>query len=414
MIKERNRGFVESKKKIGYIPEGWNIYEFGKFVKKSKEKYDPKNNDLNYSCIELEHLNQQIGSINGYIMAKDQLSIKNKFKTGEVLYSKLRPYLQKYWYATFDGVCSSEIWVLKGKNGMISNKYLFYLIQTDVFNRIANITSGTKMPRADWDYISRFPFLLPSLPEQNKITAILSTWDHAIQKNKLLKGAKQCLKKELLQKMVTGKIRFPEFGEGWEEYELKQFLKLKLRPINKPTKPYNALGIRSHGKGTFTKYIEDPGKISMDTLYEVKKDDFIVNITFAWEGAVAIVKESDEGNLVSHRFPTYIFDTNIVLPDYFKYIILTRKFIYKLGTISPGGAGRNRVLSKKNLLKLKLLIPEIEEQKKIVSILSTIDNEIDLLTKNLNKLKQQKKGLMQQLLTGNIRVKVDNRKEVSA
>ncbi len=80
------------------------------------------------------------------------------------------------------------------------------------------------------------------------------------------------------------------------------------REIEKPTENYLALGIRSHGKGIFHKPDSDPKAIAMDKLYEVKENDFIVNITFAWEHAVAIISKEDEGGLVSHRFPTYVID----------------------------------------------------------------------------------------------------------
>lgn len=76
------------------------------------------------------------------------------------------------------------------------------------------------------------------------------------------------------------------------------------------------------------------------------KNMLIVNITFAWEHAIAITDANDEGKLVSHRFPTYDFNEN-ALYDFYKYYILLPKFKYCLLNASPGGAGRNRVLNKK-------------------------------------------------------------------
>ena len=86
------------------------------------------------------------------------------------------------------------------------------------------------------------------------------------------------------------------------------FLISASRPVNKPGSNYLALGIRSHGKGTFLKPDSDPEKNAMETLYEVKENDLIVNITFAWEGAIAVAKKEDDGALVSHRFPMYEFN----------------------------------------------------------------------------------------------------------
>lgn len=191
---------------------------------------------------------------------------------------------------------------------------------------------------------------------------------------------------------------------GWQEYELKDFLKFTPREVGKPKEKYLALGIRSHCKGTFVRKVENPDKVMMDSLYEVKKDDLIVNITFAWEGAVALVKKSDEGALVSHRFPTYIFNRKVVIPEFFKYLIPSRKFIYNLKLISPGGAGRNRVLDKKDFLHLRFAMPPIQEQKKIAEILSSWDKAIETLSRLIDVKAKFKRVLMQKLLIGEFKL----------
>ena len=215
------------------------------------------------------------------------------------------------------------------------------------------------------------------------------------------------MKKALCQQLLAGKKRFKEFRkQPWNSIELKTILVLQIRAVVKPSKSFLALGIRSHGKGTFQKPNFDPQKIALEELYKVKTNDLIVNITFAWEGAIAIVNEYDDDALVSHRFPTYVFDKQKGIPEYFRHVILQKRFVYELGLVSPGGAGRNRVLSKKDFLKIKVDIPMVEEQKKIASVLNAADKEIELLSNKLEALKNQKKGLIQKLLTGKIRVNV--------
>ena len=135
----------------------------------------------------------------------------------------------------------------------------------------------------------------------------------------------------------------------------------------------------------------------MDRLYEVDCDDLIVNITFAWEGAIAIVRSEDAGALVSHRFPTYQLDQNAVLTNFFRYPILDKQFIYNLGVISPGGAGRNRVLNKADFLKIELALPEVAEQQKVADCLGSLDDLIAAEGRKLEALRQHKQGLMQQL-----------------
>lgn len=197
---------------------------------------------------------------------------------------------------------------------------------------------------------------------------------------------------------MVPKLRFPEYrnARAWESKPLSEILSPALRERLKPTEPYTGLGLRSHGKGTFLKEKEDPEKNAMDVLFEVKRDDLIVNITFAWEGAIAIAGVSDDGALVSHRFPTYAFNKK-ALPEFFRYHILGKRFVYNLGVISPGGAGRNRVMSKTDFLKLNVWLPSPKEQQKIAAFLDSADALIGAQGRKVEVLRAHKKGLMQQL-----------------
>ena len=193
--------------------------------------------------------------------------------------------------------------------------------------------------------------------------------------------------------------------EDWKEFRLRDFLIPALRPVVKPSDEFRAVGIRSHCGGTFERGNLDPEDISMETLYEVRAGDLIVNITFAWEGAIAIVKKENEGGLVSHRFPTYVFNERITNSNFFCHIFTQGRFRYLLKVISPGGAGRNRVLDKKDFLKLKVRLPEKPEQEKITAFLSALDEKIGQLSRKKELLTQYKKGVMQQIFDQKIRFK---------
>jgi len=242
---------------------------------------------------------------------------------------------------------------------------------------------------------------IPSKKEQIQIASFLSAVDEKIsqltQKHMLLSQYKQ----GMMQKLFSQQIRFKadeggEFGE-WEDIQLKDFLNLTLRPISKPENNYHALGVRSHFKGLFNKYDSEPEKISMDTLYRVEKDDVVVNITFAWEGAMAIAKSEHDQGLVSHRFPTYRCDDSLVNLWFFKYRFIQKDFLSYLQLCSPGGAGRNRVLNKKAFLEITFSKPCLEEQTKIANFLSAIDQKIEKVAQQVEETKQWKKGLLQQM-----------------
>ena len=241
----------------------------------------------------------------------------------------------------------------------------------------------------------------PSKAEQTKIASFLSAVDEKIsqltQKHELLSQYKQ----GMMQKLFSQQLRFKaddgsEFGE-WEEIKLTDFLKFTPRPIEKPNTNYHALGVRSHFKGLFNKFDSEPNKISMDTLYRVKRNDVVVNITFAWEGAMAIAeKEHDEG-LVSHRFPTYLCDDSKINLHFFKYRFIQKDFLSALQLCSPGGAGRNRVLNKSAFLEISFSKPTLEEQTKIANFLSAIDQKIEVVAQQIEQAKTWKKGLLQQM-----------------
>ena len=204
-------------------------------------------------------------------------------------------------------------------------------------------------------------------------------------------------------------LRFPEFSGPLKQYCIKEIMKLELHPIEKPKTDYWRLGIRSHAKGSFHELVS-PDNIGVDTLYIVKKNMFIINITFAWEHAFAISNEKDEGKLVSHRFPTYVFLDNMYY-NYFKYYFSRLRFKYDLGVASPGGAGRNRVLNKSNFLEILVTVPGFDEQRKIASFFSLIDKKIELQTEKVEELKKYKKGIMQKIFSQELRFKDENGNE---
>lgn len=206
-------------------------------------------------------------------------------------------------------------------------------------------------------------------------------------------------------------IRFPGFKDAWEQKAIGDVFKLNVRPIPKPLANYKSIGIRSHFKGTFQRLDSDPSKNVMDTLFEVKENDLIVNITFAWEGAVAIASKDDERGLVSHRFPTYINDKKKVDIDFFRFLFPTSEFKRTLTLISPGSAGRNRVLKKSDFLKIKFLFPSLPEQTRIASFFTVLDKKITQLKQKKTLLEQYKKGVMQKLFSQEIRFKDENGKE---
>ncbi|MDD4530457.1 MAG: restriction endonuclease subunit S [Candidatus Gracilibacteria bacterium] len=379
---------------LGIIPKDWEIKKLGKFSSITTGKLDAN------AMIEK-------GKYRFYTCAKDYYYIDNfAFDTEALLISG-------------NGANVGYIHYYNGKFNAYQRTYILYnFIDSDIFyikhflglklyERIHREKNEGNTPYIVLGTLTNMNIALPPLPEQQKIANILKTCDSQIETTKQIIQKLELRNKGLQQKLLTGKKRLDGFNGKWQNIELDKCLNYTPRPVDKPSENFFALGIRSHGKGIFHKNDFDPEDIAIDTLYEVKENDLVVNITFAWEQAIAIANKIDDGGLVSHRFPTYTFKTDKATHEYFRYLIIQKRFKYMLDQISPGGAGRNRVLSKKDFLKLEVKVPKVEEQKAIANVLDKANEELEQYKQKLEKLKLIKKGLMQQLLTGKVRVKID-------
>ncbi len=160
-------------------------------------------------CIELEHIESGTGEIIGEASVGSTVSLKTEFAPGDVLFGKLRPYLRKFALVEFAGLCSTEIWALIPDQTVITSGYLRLLVEAPAVQRAANATSGTKMPRADWDVVSTTPVHLPPKSEQDRITLLASAIDSEIR---LLSAQRQALatqRRGLMERLLSGEIDIP-------------------------------------------------------------------------------------------------------------------------------------------------------------------------------------------------------------
>lgn len=191
----------------------------------------------------------------------------------------------------------------------------------------------------------------------------------------------------------------------WTSMTVGECLEKVEKPVAvEPDKLYTQIGIRSHGKGLFYKEPVSGESLGNKSVFWVEPDCFVLNIVFAWEQAIGKTTENEIGMIGSHRFPMFRPIDNRVYIDYLISYLLTKRGTDILKFASPGGAGRNRTLGQDRFLNSKIILPTIDEQKKIAEILATQDKVIALKEKLLQEKKTQKKYLMQQLLTGKKRL----------
>ena len=242
----------------------------------------------------------------------------------------------------------------------------------------------------------------PLLNEQKEISSLFEKMDSVITLHQCKLEKLKLTKKALLQKLFpkNGKripeIRFKGFTDAWEQRNLESLFTKYEDKVKTPNSGYWRLGLRSHCKGTFHTYVDAGNELETAEMNRVQSGNFILNITFAWERALAVTNDEDQDKLVSHRFPQFKPNNDLVI-DFFKHTLMDKRFKHHLELSSPGGAGRNKVLKVADMLKYELLVPSIKEQNEISSFLNHVDYIITLHQRKLDHLQLQKKALLQQM-----------------
>ena len=241
----------------------------------------------------------------------------------------------------------------------------------------------------------------PSLSEQKKIAEILSTWDKAIDQTRRLIDAKKRRKKALMQQLLTGEKRLPEFNGTWAECSLGDVFNER-REVNGHNLQLLAI---TGSRGVIpASEIERKDSSNPDkSKYKIiRKGDVGYNTMRMWQGVSAV---SDLDGIVSPAYTICIpkEDVNVRFMGYF---FKFPPIVYLFWRYSQGLVSDTLNLKFNNFAKIKVTIPGLKEQQAITKVLSSADNEIVTLEKKLTALEKQKRGLMQKLLTGEVRVKV--------
>ena len=152
---------LTGKKRLSGFSGVWAIRGFGEIAQPRKQRVDPRRGGIYEFCIELEHIEQGTGCLSGFVATGEASSLKSVFQKDDVLFGKLRAYLQKYWFADREGVCSTEIWALTANLSLLVPSFLFQIVKRSRFIDAASEAYGTHMPRSDWNVVKNYEVLLP-------------------------------------------------------------------------------------------------------------------------------------------------------------------------------------------------------------------------------------------------------------
>jgi type I restriction enzyme S subunit len=380
----------------------WEQRKFGEMANRRSEV----SASGNLPRVEYEDIVSGTGTLNKDVFEKQSQKQGIVFHSGDVLYGKLRPYLQNWLLASFNGLAVGDFWVLEPQ-GLNSN-YLYRIIQTKQFDEIANQSVGTKMPRADWKLVSKATFLNPaSFNEQRLIGKFFKDIDslltlHQRKYEKLLN-----IKKSMLEKMfpkegeVVPEIRFKGFTGAWEQ---RKFSKLVLierggspRPIdNYITNKSNGINWVKIGdapkEGRYiTKTAEKIRPEGVNKSREVFPGDLILSnsMSFGKPYIMGIRGCIHDGWLL-------IRDTNKIFdPIFLCYLLGTDQMLAQYKALASGSTVNN--LNKELVGNTHISLPGKEEQHVIGEFLQGLDSLLTLHQRKLEMLKNVKQAFLEKM-----------------
>ncbi|MCF6204906.1 MAG: restriction endonuclease subunit S [Methylococcaceae bacterium] len=311
-----------------------------------------------------------------------------------------------------EGKCTvnNHAHILEETDVAIREWFYYYFMHRDIFSFLTRQGAGRfKLNKAA---LAKLPVLIPPHPEQKKIAKILSTWDKAITTTEQLIANSQQQKKALMQQLLTGKKRLAGFSGEWEEVKLEDCFDhiggTALEKFVTKDGTHHFISIGNYSKGG--KYIDKGQRIEFNTKTGTKllsKNNLVMVLNDKTKtgdiiGSTILINEDDK--YIFNQRSEKLITKNNVLPIFLWYLLNS---IYIRAEVFKRSQGGTQIYVNFSSVKLiPCLIPTIKEQQKIAQVLSNADQEIETLQQKLSFLKEEKKALMQQLLTGKRRVKV--------
>ena len=301
-------------------------------------------------------------------------------------------------------------------------KFVFQLLQTEQYKREIHRNLGATINQITNSSLNSFSFLIPPEEEQEKIVEFLSTWDNAVSQLREQINVKQKQKKALMRRLLTGKHRFPEFIRSsdftktkygdipadWEYVHINHVAS-HVSTKNKDGRELPVLSCtKHHGLVNSADYFDKQvHSKDLSTYKIIKKGQFAYATNHIEEGSIGYQNLHDEA-VISPMYT--IFKTNNKIDDSYLFkLVKTDLYRHIFGANTNASVDRRGSLRWPDFSKLYIPLPSIPEQQKIAAFLDIADQEIKQLTQKLEAYQEQKKGLMQQLLTGKKRVKIDHK-----
>ena len=421
-MSEIKQGYKQTK--VGIIPEDWEIVKLGKLttvetgktpLRSNKQFWD--NGTINWATT-TEVNETYIVSTNEKITNQAVAELKMKILPINTIL--LAMYGQgktrgKVALLRIESTINQAFASIKPNKNYSTNFIFNYLDKS--YEKIRDLSHGSNQDNLNLDIVKALQIPLPPLKEQEKIAEILTTWDEAITKQTELLRAKELQKKALMQKLLSGEVRFNGFNDVWQEIRLDKLVFFQEGPGVRNTQ-YRKSGVKLLNVGNLNNnilnlsstetYISEEEAYGVYKHFLVDEGDLLISCSGinseSFKKKIAFVKKEHLPlcmNTSTMRFKNL---KNKLLLEYLYFFFQTLFFEKQVFGVLTGSAQFN--FGPTHIKWFKIKLPSLPEQQKIAEVLSLADDEINLLKNELEELKLQKKALMQKLLTGEVRVKV--------
>lgn len=397
------------------LPNDWHYAEIGSVATVNRAALTSKT-DPNQEFLYLE-----LSAVDQGAISVPELPVKFKdapsrarrlLKQGDVLMSMVRPNLQGFAFLGSDVhnlVASTGFAVLTATHA--DPRFIYQsLYSHKITAQLSRLLVGSGYPAINSTDVEELVIAIPKKEnEQRKIADILTTWDEAQSKLDALIKAQECRKKALLHELLTGKKRLPSFAKKtWEKVRIGEVLTRVFRPIEWSAEmPLSLVSLRRRCGGLFRRPDMLGADYKTQDLHELRADDFLISKRQVVHGAWGLVTPDFAGTHVSKEYAIFVNSapTQLHMP-FFAWLCQTPRMIRLARVASTGVHIEKLIFDPDVFLRDSIRIPcDIEEQRKITNILNTADKQLNLLRTQRTALDQQKRGLMQRLLTGKLRVK---------
>ncbi len=403
------------KTKVEWIPREWGTTRLGKVANVLFSNVDKKTKDgeinvflCNYTDV---YYNEYITSDIEFMQATASSREIEKYglRYGDVIITKDSETKDDIAVSALvreeltNIICGYHLAIIRPlQNNRLSGEYLNKLFNAQIMRHyFARLANGVTRFGLASNAVNNALIPLPSFPEQKKIAEILSTRDEAIEQTRKLIDAKKRRKKALMQQLLTSKKRLPSFNESWEEYRLRELFDERSE-VNFEHLPLLAI-TGSRGVIPATEILRKDSSSQDKSKYKkIAPGDIGYNTMRMWQGVSAV---SELEGIVSPAY-TICIPKETVDVRFMGYLFKFSPVVNLFRRFSQGLVNDTLNLKFHHFTQIKVKIPCFNEQQAISKVLRIADDEIKKLEKKLVALEKQKRGLMQKLLTGEVRVKL--------